>query len=159
MTLNIVPEGHRIYLCCVKQNNMKKRTPVKEIMTANIKTVQITDSLKSARFMMDNESIRHLPVMRGDVLVGILSDSDFNRLNFGKLFNQEDQSENTLLETLSIEQLMTFKPVTIEPTATIKEVTDIFMNEHFRALPVTENGKPVGIVTVTDVLEFLSENM
>ncbi len=139
---------------------MKKRTPVKEIMTSSVKTVQITDSLKSARYLMDNESIRHLPVMRGDVLVGILSDSDFNRLNFATLFNKEDHnSEQALLETLTIEQLMTFKPVTVEPTATVKEVTDIFKEEHFRALPVTENGKPVGIVTVTDVLDFLSENM
>ncbi|MCG9910888.1 MAG: CBS domain-containing protein [Flavobacteriales bacterium] len=138
---------------------MKKRTPVKEIMTENMKTVQLSDSLKSAKFIMDNESIRHLPVMRGDNLVGILSDSDFNRLNFGSIFNQEPGSEYALMETLTIEQLMTFKPVTVDTTATVKEVIDIFMNEHFRALPVIENGKPVGIVTVTDVLGFISENM
>lgn len=139
---------------------MKKRTPVKEIMTSSVRTVQVTDSLKNARYLMDNESIHHLPVMRGDSLVGILSDSDFNRLNFATLFNKEDdKSEQALLETLTIEQLMTFKPVTVEPTATVKEVTDIFRQEHFRALPVSENGKPVGIVTVTDVLEFLSEHM
>jgi CBS domain-containing protein len=138
---------------------MKKRTPVKEIMTKNIRTVQPGDSLKSAKFIMDNESIRHLPVMRGDNLVGILSDSDFNRLNFGSIFNQEPGSEYALMETLTIGQLMTFKPVTVETTATVKEVIDIFMNEHFRALPVTENGKLVGIVTVTDVLGYISENI
>lgn len=139
---------------------MRKRTPVKEIMTSSVKSIQITDSLKNARYLMDNESIRHLPVMRGDTLVGILSDSDFNRLNFATLFNKEDhESEQALLETITIEQLMTFRPVTVAPTATVKEVVDIFREEHFRALPVVEDGKPVGIVTVTDVLDFLSENM
>lgn len=136
---------------------MKKRAPIKEIMSTHVQTIQLNESLKNAKYLMDNESIHHLPVMRGESLVGILSDSDFNRLNFGALFGNEAQAEKALLETISIEQLMSFRPYTVEASTPIKEVADIFAEEHFRALPVTESGKVVGIVTVTDLLRFLSE--
>ena len=58
---------------------------------------------------------------------------------------------------LSISQVMTQKPRTVEASLSIRDVAEILASEEYHALPVVENGQLVGIVTTTDVIKYLLE--
>lgn len=137
---------------------MKKREPVSGIMTASVITVDKNDhDLRDLKEVFRKEKIRHIPVMEGDNLVGIVSKNDLNRLSFGSLFDNQGNADEAVLDMLSIDQIMSENPKSVTPETTIKEVAEIFASEQFHSLPVAENGTIKGIVTSTDVIKYLLE--
>lgn len=137
---------------------MKKREPVLVIMTASVITVDKNDhDLRDLKEVFRKENIRHIPVMEGDNLVGIVSKNDLNRLSFGSLFDNQGNADEAVLDMLSIDQIMSENPKSVTPETTIKEVAEIFASEQFHSLPVAENGTIKGIVTSTDVIKYLLE--
>jgi CBS domain-containing protein len=137
---------------------MKKKEPVSVIMTASVITVDKNDhNLRDVKEVFRKEKIRHLPVMEGDNLVGIVSKNDLNRLSFGALFDNQGDADEAILDMLSIDQIMSSNPRSVTPETTIKEVAEIFASEQFHSLPVAENGNIKGIVTSTDVVRYLLE--
>lgn len=135
---------------------MKKREHVSTIMTASVITVdKATHDLRDVKEIFRKEKIRHVPVTEGDNLVGILSSNDLNRLSFGAMFDNQEQADEAVLDMLSIDQIMTSNPKVVSPDTLIKEVAEIFAKEHYHSLPVVENGVVKGIVTSTDVINYL----
>lgn len=139
-----------------KIEKMKKREPVSSIMTTSVITVNKADhDLRDVKEIFRKEKIRHLPVMDGDTLVGIVSKNDINRLSFGMFFDNQDNADEAVLDMLSIDQVMTANPKSVSPDTLIKEVAEILAKEDFHSLPVSENGTIKGIVTSTDVIKYL----
>lgn len=148
-----------VQLCCVTKNicTMKKREPVSHIMTADVFTVQETGSLQEAVEIIRKNKIRHLPVMNGNKVTGIISRTDINRLTFGALFDNQEGADEAVLAMLSIPQVMTSKPRTVESSDLIKDVAEIFAKEEYHALPVVDGGELKGIVTTTDIISYMLE--
>ncbi|MBX7203026.1 MAG: CBS domain-containing protein [Bacteroidia bacterium] len=136
---------------------MKKREPISHIMTSHVFTVKETDQLVDVLHIFRKNKIRHLPVMKGNVVSGIISSTDVNRLTFGSLFENQEGADEAVLEMLSIPQVMTAKPRMVDPNDLIRDVAEIFANEEFHALPVVEDGVLKGIVTTTDVIRYMLE--
>ncbi|WP_028523773.1 CBS domain-containing protein [Runella limosa] len=136
---------------------MKRREPISHIMTKNVATVQVSDDLHDVIDLVKKNHIRHVPVLEGHDVVGIISSTDINRLTFSSLFENQEGADEAILEMLSISQVMTQKPRTVEAALSIKEVAEILASEEYHALPVIENGQLVGIVTTTDVIKYLLE--
>ncbi len=136
---------------------MKKREAVSHIMTTDVFTVNESDKLHEAVAVIRRHKIRHLPVLDGKQVSGILSRTDINRLTFGALFDNQEGSDEAVLEMLTISQVMTSKPRSVSPDTTIREVAEIFSAEEYHALPVVENGELKGIVTTTDVIKYMLE--
>jgi CBS domain-containing protein len=137
---------------------MKKRETVASIMSSSVITVDKNDhDLRDIKEVFRKEKIRHVPVMEGDQLVGMISKNDINRLSFGTLFENQDNADEAVLDMLTIDQVMTAKPTFVTPDTLIKEVAEILVNEDFHSLPVSENGTIKGIVTSTDVMRYLLE--
>jgi CBS domain-containing protein len=135
---------------------MKKREPVSSIMTKSVVTAQLNnDNLRTIKEEFKNHRIRHIPVMNGHDLVGIVSKNDLMRLSFGNLFDGQDAADEAIFDMLSIEQVMTQHPTTISPETEIRDVAKIFVEQDFHSLPVVENNELKGIVTSTDVLEYM----
>ncbi len=134
---------------------MKKREPVSKIMTAEVAAVNESDKLADAVAIIRNKRIRHLPVMQGERVSGIISATDVNRLTFGSLFENQEGADEAVLEMLSIPQVMTSNPKTVSPEDSIKDVAEIFSKEQFHALPVVEGNELKGIVTTTDVIRYM----
>lgn len=134
---------------------MKQREPISHIMTKQVKTVSLNDSLFDVRDLMLAEGFRHVPVMKGNVLVGILSKTDIMRLSFGSVFEGQDSADNAVYEMLSIDQVMQHNVRTVSSETTIKEVAELFVEVEFHALPVVDNGTLTGIVTTTDLIKYL----
>jgi len=134
---------------------MKRREPVSHIMTKNVHTVSHTDSLRDVANVFKDSNIHHLPVKKGNEIVGIISSSDLNRLAFGKLYDHQEGADNAVLDSLSIDQVMTHNPLTVNADDSIKEVAEVFTNANFHAMPVLENNNLVGIVTTKDLLKYM----
>jgi CBS domain-containing protein len=134
---------------------MKKREPVKEIMTKEVFTVQENEKLSTVVEMFRKHRIRHIPVLSGKKISGIISRTDINRLTFGALFENQEGADEAVLEILSINQVMTAKPKVVSEDDSIKDIAEIFANEEFHALPVVSGDELKGIVTTTDVIQYL----
>jgi CBS domain-containing protein len=134
---------------------MKKREPIKNIMTSDVYSVSTNGELKEVVNLFRKHKIRHVPVVSGSEVRGIISRTDINRLTFGALFENQEGADEAVLEMLSIAQVMTAHPRTVSSDDSIKDVAEIFASEEFHALPVVDEGKLVGIVTTTDIIRYM----
>jgi len=128
------------------------------IMTKNVKTIHVEESLYDAKSTMLKHQIRHLPVVNGKKLIGILSLTDIMRLSFGQVFVGEEQTDQAMMDLMTIEHVMREHPKTINVSNSIAEVADIFIKEEFHALPVVDGENLAGIITTTDMIKFFVTN-
>jgi CBS domain-containing protein len=136
---------------------MKKREPVSHIMSKTVVTANENDGLKKVVDLLKKNTIRHIPIVRGKEVVGIISRTDINRLTFGALFEGQDGADEAILDMLTISQVMTSKPKTVSSETIIRNLAEIFVKEDFHALPVVDDGQLKGIVTTTDVVKYFLE--
>ena len=97
--------------------------------------------------LMRAREIRHVLVMQGDRLAGIFSTRDVRRLL--------DVTGPRAVPDVTVAALMTEDPVTVSPAAPLLEAARALLEGKIGALPVTEDGRPVGILTSQDALEAL----
>lgn len=138
---------------------MKKGTPVATIMSQNVITLKHSDELLTAEKLFKKYHIRHIPVLKGDKLIGMLSYTDLLRISFADAIedNSESEVETIVYNMFTIEQVMAKNLITISSTSTIKEVAQILSKKEFHALPVVEGSHLVGIITTTDLINYLLE--
>ena len=139
---------------------MKKQSEVSKIMTKHVFTVQIDDNLTNVYETLRKHHVRHVPVLHGKQLVGIISKTDLNRLTFSGLFTGEEDADEAVFEMLNINQVMSHKPRVVKSNDSIRKVAEILSKEEFHALPVVDpkdETSLVGIVTTTDVIRYMLE--
>lgn len=135
---------------------MKKRAPISQIMTANPITVNVTNTVSEVVDIFDKNSLRHLPVVSGTKLLGIISKSDIDKISF--VTKDQDVKANTAVyDKLNIEQVMTSQVASIQAEDQIREAAEILAKGEFNALPVLNGEKLTGIVTSTDIIKYLLE--
>jgi len=125
-------------------------------MTANVISIQSNASLEEADATFRKNKIRHLPVLEGGKLVGILSLTDLKRLSFASNFGDvEANADNAIYDMLTVKEIMMSEPTSIQKTDIIKTAAEILSSKEFHALPVMEGEKLVGIVSTTDLIQYL----
>lgn len=136
---------------------MKQRAPISTIMTKEVITLNNTDSLETAESLFKSKKIRHIPVVSGDKIIGILSYTDILRISFADAVPEgEDQDVDTSVYSLfTIEQVMAKNLTSVPSNATIKETAEILAQREFHAIPIVDDGKLMGIVTTTDLINYL----
>jgi len=125
-------------------------------MTANPETLSPEDRLLDAELLIRRAGIRHLPVLKDGVLVGLLSERDVRRYAPSILDSTPDEY-NRIFEQTLVGTVMTKDVGTIGPEATLAEATDLMYSQHRGCLPVLENGRLVGIITRRDILRFAND--
>src|SRR5690554_8146093 len=108
---------------------MKKRVPVSQIMTKELITLTPTQSLYDAERLFKKHNIRHIPVVEGKKIIGVLSYSDLLRISFADLTDEEDAVESVVYNAFTIPQVMAKTPITITSDITIKEVAEILSKQ------------------------------
>ena len=137
---------------------MNKRTPVSTIMTKEVITLHKSDSLETAELIFKSKKIRHIPVVNGTHIVGMLSYNDLMRISFADAIDEREEAIDSLVYNLfTVDKIMVSNVICIQSIATIKEVAQILSKNEFHALPVVENDDLVGIVTTTDLINYLLE--
>lgn len=114
-------------------------------MTRDVVTVPSTATVADALDMLNAHTIRHLPVVEGGKVVGILSDRDLRLAITGR------PDETTVADVL------TRDPVTVSPDATVETAARLLVDHNVGCVPVVEDGELVGIVTASDLLRSYVE--
>jgi len=134
---------------------MKQRTPVSKIMTHEVVTLNLNDNMELAGKLFEDKHIRHIPIVTGKKVVGMLSHTDLMRISFSDLDEEENEINSVIYDLFAIEQVMAKSVVSVSSDTTIKEAAEILTQHEFHALPVVDDGELVGIVTLTDLIQFL----
>ena len=135
---------------------MKKNVPISTIMTTSIIKLNITDTLTKAETLFKKNYIRHIPVVNSNKIVGMLSYTDLLRISFADAVDEDDTIiDSTVYNMFSVEQVMSKNLVSVSPETTIKATAEILAKREFHALPVCEGDLLVGIVTTTDLIQYL----
>ena len=133
---------------------MKKNVPVKKIMTTQVVKLNLNDELSKAEMLFKKHRIRHIPVVAGNQIIGMLSLTDLLRISFVDSAFEDDETIDTVVyDMFTLSQVMTKNVESISEDTTIKEAAEILANREFHALPVTKNNELVGMLTTTDLIK------
>ena len=92
---------------------MKHRVPVSVIMTKNVIKLRITDDLTKAEELFKKNKIRHIPVMNGNKIIGMLSYTDLLRISFVDAVDDDAEVvDTTVYNMFTVEQVMEKKLIT-----------------------------------------------
>lgn len=141
---------------------MNADTPLAQVMTTRLLTVRECDSMEMVHRIFQKHDIHHVPVEneKGE-LAGIVSRSDFLKISFGmSLFNnpERDNYNTALYKSMLVRDVMTKMVVALSPRDTVRVAANIFRENLFHAIPITEKERIVGIVTTYDLLNFAFRN-
>lgn len=127
-------------------------------MTKNVIKLNLSDDLTKAESLFKKHHIRHIPVVNGNVIVGMLSYTDLLRISFADAIDEDEEVVDvTVYNMFSVEQVMARNLVKVSPDDTIKTIAEILASKEFHALPVVQGDLLVGIVTTTDLIKYLLE--
>lgn len=132
---------------------------VQEYMTTEVTSLQESDTLLDAAMVFVRSSFRHIPVLQGRKVVGIITERDVKQFAPSLLSGTTAEEYNTIMETTPISRVMTKNPVTLRPDQPIFEAARFLHERRVGCMPVVENGELVGIVTTTDLLGLLMKMM
>ena len=130
-------------------------TQLSEIMNRTLITVDTHASLRQAQRILDRRNIRHLFVMDGKRLVGIVTDRDLRKAAPSSKSPLTTSEREEFMDELKVVEVMLRKLITASPSTTVREAAEVMIREKIGCLPVVEGKTLVGIVTETDLLEIL----
>lgn len=123
---------------------------VSDVMTPGPHYVAANDTLDDARRLMDDRGIRHLPVMSGNDLVGIVTDRDINKAL---------ALRGCAAESLTVEDAMTRDPYVVAPNVLLNVVARTMAQHKVGSAIVVERGAILGVLTTTDALHALADSL
>ncbi len=126
---------------------------VKDYMSAPIYVVERNEPIQMARNLMFKYGIGRLPVLDAGRLVGIVTKYDItNRLN-----QAAPDWRRRPIDKVPIQVVMTEKPITIFPDATMPQAAELLIENGISGLPVEREGEIVGMITSRDMMRYFSE--
>jgi len=140
------------------ENKMKQNESVYKIMSTDITSCRPIDKFSHIKSLMDSSCARHLPVLEGSKLVGIISRLDVLKVEFSSAFNTSDNDNcNMMLDSkVDARSIMTKEIITLNENDTIKTAAKIFASHSFHSLPVVNsNGDLMGMISTTDIIQYL----
>jgi len=135
---------------------MPTQTPISQVMTTKVRTVDVKDSLSTIRHIFAEGLFRHLPVLDGEDLVGIISSRDLVRI-YRKISGPDSERiDERLDKTASIKDVMQTDLVVMRSVENVDRALDLLgYGDIHSVLIVDESEHLVGIVTNPDLLEYL----
>jgi CBS domain-containing membrane protein len=130
------------------------RLTVGDLMTREVVTLAEDDTLADARTCMERGRIRHLPVVRGEKLVGLVTHRDLLSASFSVFAEVSAQEERRLFRQIPVRELM-HDAYAVPPTLRVPEAARIMLEKQYGCLPVVDgDGNLLGIVTEADFLRL-----
>ena len=124
---------------------------VKDSMAREVTTLSPGDTAGDALALCRERRIRHLPVLKGGRLVGIVSDRDLRSST--PAFGDPDRA--AALQRVLVEKVMAREVVTADPDDPIEQAANTMRERKIGCLPVMQGDELVGILTTSDVMEAL----
>jgi acetoin utilization protein AcuB len=121
---------------------------LEQIMTASVHSIEPDVDIALAKERMKRLGIRHLVVMRGPEIIGIISDRDVRR---GRLTMSDDP--------WTVGDVMTPQVVVGSPEMTVRRAATLMRGRVVGCLPVVDGKRLVGIVTTADLLDLIARGI
>ena len=129
---------------------------VKEIMSANVVTVELDDKLAVVKDAFENLKFHHLLVVEDLKLLGVISDRDLFKALSPNIGTSTESYKDAATLNKRVHQIMTRHPIVLDEDATIDDAIDLFNTHSISCIPIVNNDNaPVGIVSWRDVLKAL----
>ena len=139
---------------------MKPHDTVSHIMTREVVAVQQDAPLSAVRQILQRHAFHHVPVLKGELLVGILSAVDVARVALEGYLDDEGTIRAHLDASFSVARLMTPEPRALQPYDSVHTAAEILGDGQIHALPVVDrDGKLLGMVTSTDLIRYLATQL
>ncbi len=134
---------------------------VREIMTDKPVTAELTSAIRSVMELMYSEDVRHLPIVEGDRLVGIISERDLRSLSMPIQNYLDNPGDAAKQLDDPISSIMRGDVISIEADDTLDSLIDIMLETKIGAVPVVESGTEtlIGIASYIDVLESVRSTL
>ena len=132
-----------------EEDNAGKTPPtISEYMARNVKTISVDATLKELSQSFIDQGVSALLVTDGADYVGIVSDKRLAREGVAKGLN---------METTTVRAIMRSEMLLIESDQPVREAQAMMKTNGVRHLVVTEEGKIVGIVTISDLIRYFTD--
>ncbi|WP_018665443.1 acetoin utilization AcuB family protein [Heyndrickxia acidiproducens] len=123
---------------------------VEEMMQKNVKTLSPEDTVQSALQLMQQAGIRHIPLVNNrSELVGVVTERDIKEVAPNPFFPKEQKEKLAL----PLKKIMKTNLLTGHPLDFIEDIAVLMNDNRIGCLPILEDGRLVGIVTGTDLLQ------
>ncbi len=130
---------------------------VNDLMSIIPNTVTPYTPLRHVIELMKTQGCRQLPVLDHGQLVGIITDRDVRLVMNSPLILHGRWQDEEILDNITAENCMTPDPMSITPDTPAHQAANLLSSYKFGALPVVEDGVLVGIITVTDFLNYFAQ--
>ncbi len=131
-----------------------------DVMTKSPVTIEMDDSLSTVKDMFELSGFHHLLVVEDGKLFGVVSDRDLLRAVSPRIGTVAETVRDTATLNKRVHQIMTRRPVTVRPDATLSEVVRQFNSHRFSVLPVVDDqARPVGIISWRDVFKAIEPHL
>jgi acetoin utilization protein AcuB len=130
----------------------KEPLRVRDLMSAAPVTITPDTSVNTARALMQQRQIQHLPVVENNRLVGMVSDSDIQLALPSPATSLSAWELHYLLDKLTVGEVMSRFVVTVAPHLPVTTAIGRMLRHRIGAVPVTEDQRVIGILTRGDVL-------
>ena len=135
---------------------MRKNDPISKLMIKEVVTLQVGQPVSDARKLLKEKGFHHLPILDGEKLVGVISNLDIVKLTFDAYDTDERTMDVVLDDLFTLDKVMASNLVTVSHKDTVRSAVNLLSDGAFHALPVVdENGSLKGIVTSTDLIQYL----
>lgn len=135
---------------------MRKQLTIADVFQKSEAVAYPHDRLSPVYRLMKANGLKHIPVLEGHRVVGIISRKDIQRLGFGYSYEGRDDVETGIFDMLQADQVMVKYPPVVSPQSTVLEVAELLVTKELAALPVVDAGKNVlGTISISDLLLFL----
>ena len=133
---------------------------IKHILTTDVLSVHIKQKLSDVNDIFRENMIHHIPVLDGKYPIGIISTNDIFKLIFNIDTQDERMIDAILDHNFSIDEVMTKDLITLPVSSTIKEAAKVLRFSTIHSIIVTnKKGEMEGIVTSTDIINYLYDNI
>jgi acetoin utilization protein AcuB len=128
---------------------------VADVMQSKVVTMSPRATVPAAERLMREHGVRHVPIVDGEKLLGIVSARDLARALPSPATSLARHEITGLLDRLTVEEIMSRPAIVVEPSRALDDALRLMLVEGISALPVTEAGHLVGLLTEADALELL----
>ncbi len=135
-----------------------KKNLVRDWMSANPHTIGPKTSLHDAHKLMRERHVRRLLVVENDKLIGIVTQGDVQSAEPSSATSLSIFELNYLLAKLTIDEIMTRNPITVQAAATVRDAAKLMLDNTIGGLPVMDGEKLVGIITESDIFRVLVQS-
>jgi acetoin utilization protein AcuB len=134
---------------------ISKTIRVADWMTEGVLAVETFDSIAVARRLMAKHRVNQLPVLDNDRLVGIVTDRDIRDAYPTSLMINRAEEIDRFADKITVEEVMTHDVFVVRPDTALATAVGLLRRHRIGALPVIKDQKLLGIITRSDILDFV----